>query len=408
MAGQVYLIVGAGHAGGRAAETIRQAGFAGTLVLVGEERYRPYERPPLSKELLLAPAAAHLPFLREGGYYAAERIDFRPGIRVMALDRAARQVLLSTGDRLAYDRLLLATGGRARTLAVPGADLSGVLTLRDLDDCQAIAAGLRQGASVVVIGAGFIGLEVAAAARTRGARVSVLEATERLMGRAVPPDIGDIFARLHRARGVELRLGIGVIGFEGRAKVERVVLGDGTALAADLVVVGIGIKPNDELAADSGLAVADGILVDEFGATSDPRIAAAGDATRHYNPSLGRHLRLESWHNAQNQAIAVARTMCGAPTPYAQVPWFWTDQYDVNLQMVGAPESIDGLVFRGDPAGPRFTAFALAGGAVVAAYTLNAARDMRLARKLVEANMRVDPGSLGDEKLPLKDVVARG
>ncbi|MFQ5958789.1 MAG: NAD(P)/FAD-dependent oxidoreductase, partial [Alphaproteobacteria bacterium] len=304
-----FVVVGAGQAGGRAVEAMHAEGFAGRIVLVGEEAYLPYERPPLSKQLLIGDDGPERAFLHDEGYYRERGTDLRLGIRAIAIDRQARRIRLADGEALAYDKLLIATGSRVRRLAVPGCDLAGVHYLRDIDDSLAIRARLSADARVVVVGGGYIGLEVAAAARTRGCRVTVLEMQDALMSRVVAPEIGRFFARVHRERGVDIRTGVTVGGFEGRHRLERVVGADGEAFPADLAVVGVGVVPNTDLAADAGLAIDDGIVVDEFGRTSDPDIFAAGDVTNHPSPLLGRRLRLESWQNAQNQAIAVARVM---------------------------------------------------------------------------------------------------
>jgi len=403
---ETFVIVGGGQAGGRAAEAVRDAGFGGRLVLVAGEPRRPYERPPLSKQVLTGEAGADVVFLRDPDYYESRGIELRTGVRATAIDRRQARLELSDGPALPYDKLLLATGARVRRLSLPGADLPGVAYLRDLDDCAAISAALRPGARVVLVGGGYIGLEVAAAARKRDCRVTVLEAADSLMSRQVARPLGEWYADLHRRHGVEVVTGAQVAAFEGRNELEAVTTADGTRHPADLAVVGVGVQPNVELAEAADLAVNDGIVVDRHGQTSDPAIFAAGDVTRHPNPILGRELRLESWQNAQNQALAAGRSMAGQATEYAQVPWFWSDQYDVNLQMVGLPEAWDGLVWRGEAtAAGGFTLFYLHDGRVVGANAVNTARDIGPARKLIELGVRPDPDALADPATSLKKVL---
>ncbi len=401
-----FVVIGAGQAGGRAVEAMRKEGFAGRIVLVGEETYVPYERPPLSKQFLSGDDGPEKTYLHDRGFYREQDIELRLGVRAVAIDPRARYVQLANGDELAYDKLLITTGSRVRRLAIPGAELPGVFYLRDIEDALAIRARLSEGAALAVVGGGYIGLEVAAAARSRGCRVTVLEMEPVVMNRVVAPEIGRFFADVHREQGAEVRTGTTVSGFAGDGRINQVVCSDGTRLTADLVVIGIGIMPNTALAEAAGLTVDDGIVVDEFGRTSRPDIFAAGDVDRHYNPLLGRQLRLESWQNAQNQAIAVARVMCGSDVAYAEVPWFWSDQYDLNLQMTGVAERWDQIVFRGDMEDRRFTAFYLLDGALVAANSVNLPRDVRYARKLIERKARVDADALADPAVPLKALLA--
>lgn len=396
---ETILIIGAGHAGGRAAQALRAAGFAGRVVLIGEEKYPPYERPPLSKELVVTDAGLEKARLHDPAWYEQNKVELRLGAPAEAIDRAGKRVKVG-GDWLAYDKLMLTTGARVRKLPIPGADLPGVFYLRDFDDTQAIRARLKPGVRAVVIGGGFIGLETAASATKRGASVTVLEVADRLMGRAVAPEIGAWFAELHRKKGVDVRLSVRIKAIEGAGKVERVAL-DGETLAADIVVIGIGIVPNVELAAVAGLEVGNGIVVDAFGRTSDPAIWAAGDCALQPNAFLGRKLRLESYQNAQDQAMAVARNMIGEPKPYEDSLWVWSDQHDVNLQMTGAPESYDKLVTRGDPASGAFMVFYLKEGRIVAVNTVNMGREMKPAQRLMQSKKSFDPAQLADPNVRL-------
>ncbi|MDX1485809.1 MAG: FAD-dependent oxidoreductase [Alphaproteobacteria bacterium] len=398
-------IIGAGHAGGRAAEAMRQAGFGGGIVLIGEEAHPPYERPPLSKELLTGEDGVEKTFLNPAAFYAENGIELRLGTRAEAIDRDARRVVLADGGAVAYDKVLIATGGRVRTLDCPGSALAGIHYLRVIDDTLALRAALGEGVRVVVIGGGFIGLEVAASARLRGAEVTVVELADQVLARVADPAVGALVARLHEERGVHIRTGASVERIAGNGRVAEVVATDGETFAADVVVIGIGIVPNQEIAARAGLEVADGVTVDQYGRSSDPDIFAAGDVAFHFNPILGRHLRLESWANAQNGAIAVARNMVTEPEPYAELPWFWSDQFDLNLQVAGAPETWDRVVTRGDPAGGRCVIFYMAGDRVVGATTFNQGREMRACRQLIEGAKSVADADLADEGTRLRDLV---
>ena len=405
MTQDTIAIIGAGHAGGRGAEAMRQAGFLGNIILVGEEVYVPYERPPLSKELLATDADVDQVFCNPVDYYARNGIELRLETRANAINRAAKTVALDSGETIAYDRLLIVTGGRVRHLNCPGAELEGVHYIRAIPDTLSLRPVLKEGARVVVVGGGFIGLEVAASARMRGCDVTVVELADHVLARVADPAVSDLVAALHRKNGVRIMTGASVERITGDGRVMDVVCADGETLAADVVVVGIGILPNVEIAANAGLEVADGITVDEFGRTSDPNIFAAGDVAYHYNPILGRHLRLESWANAQNGGVAVARNMVVDPEPHAEIPWFWTDQFDLNMQIVGAPERWDRRVTRGDPQSGRCVVFYMEKSRVVGATAFNLGRDVRACRQLVETGMAFTDVELADEDRRLKDMV---
>jgi NADPH-dependent 2,4-dienoyl-CoA reductase/sulfur reductase-like enzyme len=398
-----HVIIGAGHAGGRAAEAMRALGFAGRILLIGEEPHLPYERPPLSKELLQGKADLFGP-MRPAEFWKEKQIELRLGMRAAAIDPAAKTVTLADGAVEPYDKLLLTTGGTVRRLALPGADLGNVFYLRTLDESRAIDARLTPGAKVVVIGGGFIGLETAASARMRGCAVTVIELADRLMARCVPPEISQTFLDLHRREGVDVRLGTGVARLEGTDRVAQVITSSGDAVAADLVVVGIGIAPDTALAEAAGLAVADGIVVDEYCRTSAPDVFAAGDVTSHFSPVYGRHLRLESWQNAQNQAIAAARVMCGEEAPYAEVPWMWSDQFDAKLEVAGMPADWDAVILRGDPSSGAYMIFQLAADRPVGAMSVSLPRDMRFARRLLQAGKPVDAAALADESVSMREL----
>jgi 3-phenylpropionate/trans-cinnamate dioxygenase ferredoxin reductase subunit len=404
MSNETFVVIGAGQAGGRAVEAMRTAGFAGRIALVGAETHLPYERPPLSKELL---AGDDVPFqiMFDAAWFAARQIDLYLGRRAVEIDRTTGRVALNDGSALPYDRLLLATGGAVLTLPILGVSLPGVHTLRTIDESRAIAGLLAGGGRIVVVGGGFIGLEIAASARLRGCAVTVLEYADRLMGRALPAEIGTIFAELYREKGVDLRLSTGIAAIEGNDRAERVVTSAGETIAADGVVIGVGIAPDTALATAAGLTVDNGIVVDEFCRTSDPAIYAAGDVTRHFNPLLGRHVRLESWQNAQNQGIAAAQNMCGQETPFAEVPWFWSDQFDVNLQVCGAPERWEDLIMRGDIAARDGILFRREGETVTGAIGLNRARDMRMVKRLMTAGKTPTAEQLADDTVGFRDLL---
>lgn len=405
MTKETIAIIGAGHAGGRAAEAMRQAGFRGNIILIGEEAYVPYERPPLSKELLATDDDLDKVFCNPPDYYAQNGIALRLETRAEVINRAAGTVGLESGETIAYDKLLIVTGGRVRRLDCPGAELEGLHYLRAIPDTLALRPTLREGARVVVIGGGFIGLEVAASARMRGCAVTVVELADHVLARVADPVVGDLVAALHRKNGVHIMTGASVERMTGDGRINEVVCTNGEILAADVVIVGIGILPNVEIAANAGLEVANGITVDEFGRTSDARIFAAGDVAFHYNPILGRHLRLESWANAQNAGVAVAHNMVADLEPYAEIPWFWTEQFDLNMQIVSAPEGWDRLVTRGDPQSGRCVVFYMKKSRVVGATLFNLGRDVRACRQLVETGMEFTDAELANEHTRLKDMV---
>ncbi len=399
------VIVGAGQAGGGVASALRDEGFEGRVVLIGEEETPPYERPPLSKKLLIGVEGPESTYLNNRSYYENNRIELRLGTRAERLDRARQRLRLGDGSWLDYDQLVLTTGSMVRRISLPGSDLPGIHYLRRLDDSMALRRVLTKGARISIIGGGYIGLEVAAAARTRGCRVTVLEAEEVVMNRVVAPEIGRFMMAVHQQHGVDIRTGVTVVGLAGADHVEGVVRADGNTVATDTVVVGIGVFPDTELASQAGLDVADGIIVDGRGQTSDPKIFAAGDVTNQPAPLGPGGVRLESWQNAQNQAIAVARSLCGKAAAETAIPWFWSDQFEINLQIVGLPTEYDELVFRGDPASHRFTAFYLRDRRVVTANAINNGRDIRPARQLIGSKRRLDPVVLADPETSLRTLI---
>jgi 3-phenylpropionate/trans-cinnamate dioxygenase ferredoxin reductase component len=367
----MFVIVGAGLAGAKAAETLREEGYDGRLLLLGAEPERPYERPPLSKEYLRGEAEREDASVHAAGFYAEHDIELRTGTAVTALDAGARGLELHGGERLVFDRLLLATGAAPRRLSLPGAQLDGILALRTLADSDALRARLDGGGRLVVVGAGWIGSEVAASARQRGLDVTLVAPEAVPLQRVLGLEVGAVYRDLHRDHGVDLRMEARVEAFEGDGRVERVRLRDGAAIACDAVVVGVGVAPRTALAEAAGLAVENGVLVDARLETSVPGIFAAGDVANHLHPVLGR-LRVEHWDNALHQGPAAARAMLGADEPYARTPYFFSDQYDVGMEYAGHPAGWDRVVLRGDAATRELSALWFAGERVVAAMGMNA------------------------------------
>ena len=417
--GQAYVIIGASLAGAKAAETLREDGFGGRIVLVGTEPERPYERPPLSKGYLLGQADKSSLYVHEEHWYAGNQVELRPGVTAIGIDRAARRVDLDAGDPVSYDRLLLTTGAHPRVLGVPGADLDGVHYLRTAADSEALATALAPipdvETRVVIVGGGWIGLEVAAAAREKGCAVTVLEPEPTPLHRQIGPELGERFAGLHRAHGVQFRLGDSareLHGHEGR--VTAVLTSEGAELPADVVVVAIGAAPNVALAEAAGLELAapeagGGVLVDAALRTSDPDIFAAGDVANVAHPLLGRQVRVEHWANALHGGPAAARSMLGQPVSYDRIPYFFSDQYDLGMETSGLPEPghYDQVVYRGDPATLEFVAFWLAGGAVVAGMNVNVwdvTSDIQALIRAGYTGVQVDPARLADPGVPLAEV----
>jgi len=407
---RTFVIVGAGLAGAKAAQTLREKGFDGDVVLLGEEPERPYERPPLSKGLLLGTVDRETVFVHEAGWYAEHDVDLRTGVGVAAIDRAVRQVELADGQRIGYDALLLATGSTPRPLDVPGAYLDGVLQLGTLADSDRIAAALVNGAHLVVVGGGWIGLEVAAAARQRGATVTVVERSQLPLLRVLGPDIAPVFADLHRDNGVTFRHGTAVREFRGDGRVSSVLLHDGTELPADAVVVGVGVHPNVGLAEMAGLKVDNGVIVDQTLRSSDPRIHAAGDVANAYHPLYDTHLRVEHWATALHSGPAAARSMLGTDVVYDRLPYFYTDQYDLSMEYTGyaPPGGYDTVVVRGDLGKRQFIAFWTAAGRVVAGMNVNVWDVTADIENLIRDRMPVDLARLADPGVALDDLTPAG
>lgn len=409
-ASSTAIIIGAGHAGGELAIALRNEGWEGRILLLGEEAHLPYHRPPLSKAYLAGSVEKSSLSIRPQMAYDKANVEFIGGVRVSRIDRANQRLELADGSQLAYDRLAIATGGRPRPLSVPNAAVAERCAnfhyLRTLDDVEQIRAQLAPGKRLAIVGGGYIGLEVAASAIAQGLLVTVLEALPRVLQRVTAAELSAYYERKHREAGVDIRTGVQVADLEVTGDtVTAVLCADGSRLAADLVVVGIGLLANTELAAEAGLQVDNGILVDEHAQTSDPHIYAAGDCTNHPNALLGRRLRLESVPNALEQSRVAAANMAGKTKTYASVPWFWSDQYELKLKMVGLAEGFERLVLRGDPATDSFSAFYLKSDKVLAADTVNRPQDFIAAKRLVAEGIAVTAEQLADDGRPLKELL---
>jgi 3-phenylpropionate/trans-cinnamate dioxygenase ferredoxin reductase subunit len=398
-----FVIIGAGQSGAQAVATLRSEGFAGDLTLVGDEPYAPYQRPPLSKAYLMGTMERDRLFLKADAFYREARCELILGVAATRIERAARKVILTDGRELAYDKLLLATGSRVRSIRCPGSELPGIHYLRGIDDVDALRAVFAQGTKLAVVGGGYIGLEVAAVAAKRGIEVTVLEALDRLMARAVSIPISDFYAKVHRAAGVNVLLNTPVEAFEGNGKLEA-IRAAGKSYPADVALVGIGIIPNVELAREAGLGCDDGIVVNERSeATGDPAIFAAGDCTQHIGRE-GTALRLECVQNAIDQAKHAALSMLGKPSTYKEVPWFWSDQYDLKLQIAGLAWPSDHLVLRGNPDARKFAVFHLRDGAIAAVEAVNAAPEYLVSKRLIAEGKKIAPERLADTTIPMKTI----
>jgi 3-phenylpropionate/trans-cinnamate dioxygenase ferredoxin reductase subunit len=400
------VIIGASHAAAQAVDSLRREGHAGRIVLVGDEPELPYQRPPLSKKYLSGELDRERLWIRPAAYYGQQRVELMLGRRAVGLDTAARRVTLDDGASLDYGRLLLATGSRARPATVPGADLPGVHYLRTIADVDGIRPALAPGRRAVIVGAGYVGLECAASLVKLGLAVTVLEMADRVMSRVVAPEMSAFYTTEHRAHGVDIRLDERVASFEGSDRVTGVRCADGSLYPADLVIVGIGILPNAELAAAGGIACDDGIAVDEHCRTSDPHVFAIGDCASHPSPRYARRIRLESVDNAFEQAKTAAANLCGREVAHDKVPWFWSDQYELKLQIVGLSQGYDRVVLRGDPATRAFSCCYLRGDELIALDAVNHVKDFMAARRLVAERARFDLAKLADPEVALKDATA--
>ena len=401
MAGMV--IIGAGHAAGQAAASLRQEKYTGPITIIGDEAHVPYQRPPLSKAYLSGAQEVDRVYLRPEKFYQDKDIDLKLSTRATAINADAKTVELEDGAKIEYDKLLISTGSRPRMLSIPGSDLGGIHYLRTIDDVDGIRAEMREGANLVIVGGGYIGLEVAAVGVEQGLNVHVLEMEDRILQRVTTPTMSDYYNQLHKGRGVNIHTQTAVTGFSGNGKVQKVLCGD-SEFDADMVIVGIGIVPNTELAEVAGLTCDNGIVVDDHCQTSDPDIYAAGDCTNHPNALLDRRLRLESVPNAMDQARTSVSNMLGGDKSYAAIPWFWSDQYELKLQMVGFSADGNREVVRGDIASNQFAVIYLKDNTVVAADAVNSPKDFMLCKQLV--GKEADAAILEDSSSDLKSLLA--
>lgn len=397
------VIAGAGHAAGQTIVSLRQGGFDGRIALIGDEAYLPYQRPPLSKKFLAGELDVDRLLLRHEKFYREHAVDLHLGTQVTAADLGDRTVRLSSGELLKFDRLVLATGSVVRRLGLPGAQLDGVYYLRTIDDVERIRRDFSAGSRLVIVGAGYIGMEVAAVAATCGLRVTVLEVAGSVMARVAAPPVADFYAEVHREAGVDIRCGTVIERFMGGQRVSGVRLANGDEIAADAIIVGIGVLPQVGLAETAGLRCDNGIVVDEYCRTLDEHVLAVGDCTNHPNPLLGQRLRLESVHNAQEQAKTAAATILGRLEPYAQVPWFWSDQYDLKMQIAGLQSPHHETVVRGDPGSRSFAVFSLDSGRLASVCAVNSPKEFMFSKKLIAAHARPDPARLADTGSPFRD-----
>ena len=398
------VIVGAGHAAGQLIASLKQRKFAGDIVLIGDEPYLPYQRPPLSKKFLAGEFAADRLYVKPESFYEDPQIEVRLETHITEIDRERKTLKTDSDEEIQYDKLILALGSRVRQLSVDGADLDGVHYLRSIADVDGIRDEIGNNKNAVIVGAGYIGLEVAAVIRQLGLDVTVVEMADRVMSRVVSPEISDFYQIEHSTQGVRLRLSTGVSAFRGDGRVEAVETDDGELIPADFVVVGIGIDPNTEIASAAGLIVDDGIVVDDRCQSSDPDIYAVGDCTNHPNTIYDRRLRLESVHNALEQAKTAVNNICGIESHYSQVPWFWSDQYDLKLQIAGISEGYDDVVIRGNPANRSFACLYLYEGRLIATDAVNSPKEFVQSKALIAAGTKVDREKLGNTEVELKDL----
>lgn len=398
------VIIGAGHAAGQAAASLRQEKYEGPITIIGDEPHVPYQRPPLSKQYLSGEQGIERVYLRPEKFYADKDVTLKLGVTATAIDRGDKTVTLDNGETLDYDKLIVSTGSRPRKLNIEGSDLKGIHYLRTIADVDAIRAEMQPGKNLVIVGGGYIGLEVASVGVTLGLNVHVLEMESRILQRVTTPEMSHYYHNLHEGRGVHLHTDTAVSGFSGTDRVEKVLCGEAGEFDADLVIVGIGIIPNIELAEAAGLECDNGIVVDDHCQTSDENIYAAGDCTNHPNPLLGRRLRLESVPNAMEQARTCASNMLGGDKTYASIPWFWSDQYELKLQMVGFSSDGDEHILRGNVEENQFAVFYLNNGKVVAADAVNSPKEFMVCKQLI--GKVVDPMLLANPETELKTLLA--
>ncbi|MEM8616319.1 MAG: FAD-dependent oxidoreductase [Pseudomonadota bacterium] len=400
------VIIGGGQAAAQACASLRQFGFAGKITLVGDEAVLPYQRPPLSKAYMKGEMAEERLFFKPEAWYEEQNIDVILSMRAESIDRSAREVQIEHGGCLPYDALIISTGSRPRALPIDGADLDGVFDLRGLTDVERIRPQMMAGQRLVIVGAGYIGLEAAAVARQMGLEVTVLEMADRVLARVTSPVMSAFYEKEHRAQGVDIRTGARLASLKGNGAVEAAVLADGTELAANMVLVGIGILPNVELAKEAGIACSNGILTDRDARTNDPRVFAAGDCAARQLVHYGRKGRLESVHNAIEQGKLAAAAIMNKPRPVEDCPWFWSDQYDLKLQIAGLSEGYDEIVVRGNPEARKFAAFYLRASKLIAVDAINNAPEFLASKRLIMSGACLAPETLRDTSVTMKEIAA--
>lgn len=402
----VCIIVGASHAAAQLIVSLGTEGWEGHILVVSDEPHLPYNHPPLSKAFLSGDQSEQDLLIRKPAFYEQKHIEFRLNTRVTAIDRNAKKITLNDGEKLTYDKLALCTGARVRRVDLPGATLPGIHYLRDLNDVLRIRDNIQSGHSAVIVGGGYIGLEAAASLTKMGMGVTLLELAPRILARVTAPEMSDFYARIHREEGVQIATGLSAKAFEGSGSVQTVICNDGRRLPASLVIIGVGVVPNVELAQEAGLKIDNGIVVDPCARSSDPAIVAAGDVTNHYQHTYDRHMRLESVPNAVDQAKAAAAAVCGKEKPYRSLPWFWSDQFDLKLQIAGLSQCYDQIIIRGDIMTSRSVAvFYFRQGKFIAADCVNRAAEFMLARKVLSSDLTLDVENLTDENVAPKDLI---
>jgi len=399
------VIAGAGQAAIQSAVSLRKFGYEGSITIIGEESHPPYQRPPLSKDYLLGKTQLDRVHLKKEAFYEENKIELIINTRVESIDRKRKTVSLSNKENLDYGKLIIAAGSRVRKLDVPGVDKNGIHYLRGLDDANALKENLKEGKKLVIVGAGYIGLEVAAVAASLKIETSVIDIADRVMSRTVDPLISDYYNSLHENNGVNIHLKHGLKSITGKGNVEKVFCTNNLELDADIVVIGAGVIPNDELALTAGLTCENGIVVNEFGQTEDKNIYACGDCTNHPNKILGRKLRLESVHNAMEQSKAVASSIMGLKEPYNQVPWFWSDQYDHKLQIVGLSGDHDEVIMRGSKSEQSFLLFYLKDKEIIAVNAINSSKEFLISKKLVANKVRISSDIISDQSSNLNELL---
>jgi 3-phenylpropionate/trans-cinnamate dioxygenase ferredoxin reductase subunit len=398
------IIIGASHAAAQLISSLRQEGWEGKISLIGDEPYLPYHRPPLSKAFFVGEKTEDELLIRAAGFYDKYKVDLLLGSRVTNIDRDAKKITLEDGAEISYTKLALTTGARVRKIPFIGSELPGVFYMRDLNDVKQTHKFTGRGKSAVIIGGGYIGLETAASLRKIGMSVTVIEAMSRVLQRVTAPEVSAFYTRIHTEEGVDIRTEAGVDVIVGDKHVEGVRLADGSTVRADLVIIGVGVIPNIELAEAAGLTIDNGIAVDEFATTNDADIVAAGDCTNHYNPIYQRKLRLESVQNATDQAKIAAKSICGKPEAYSALPWFWSDQYDLKLQIAGLSQGFDEVIIRGDSKqGRSFAAFYFCEGRFIAVDAINRPKEFMMSKRALTAGQNVDPLMLPDDSIDIKD-----